>query len=225
MKPQHFPEPAMEKIELEFQGFTILAEQVVDLETVWQKLLDLGEDHPWVKDERIPYWAEVWPSAIALSKHLISRKTFLQGKSVLEIGCGLAIPGIVAAKLGAKVVISDYQQDALDLAKHNWMLNHSQEPDCLQLDWRDPHPEMAADILLASDVAYEKRSFEPLIAAFSTLVKPGGTIFISEPGRDFAREFLEKLSAQEYEKKETIIPVTWRKTKFEINVWELRSIK
>ena len=225
MKPQHFPEPAMEKIELEFKGITILAEQVVDLETVWQKLLDLGEDHPWVKDERIPYWAEVWPSAIALSKHLISKKTFLQGKSVLEIGCGLAIPGIVAAKLGAKVVISDYQQDALDLAKHNWMLNHSQEPDCLQLDWRDPHPEMAADILLASDVAYEKRSFEPLIAAFSTLVKPGGTIFISEPGRDFAREFLEKLSAQEYEKKETIIPVTWRKTKFEINVWELRSIK
>ena len=215
------PPAALERLELDFQDFKIVVDQVSDVEILWNKLLELGPEHPWMQDERIPYWAELWPSAIALSRHLVSRKKLLENKTLLEIGCGLGVPGIVAGKLGATVVLSDYQQDALDLAAHNWSLNHSTTAKCVQLDWRDSRPDLAADILLASDVAYEKRAFEPLISAFSSLLKPGGTVFLSEPGRDFAGEFLDKLSRQEYEKKECIIPVVWRKTRFKVKVWEL----
>ena len=225
MIPSHIPNSALERRELDFSGVKIIADQVEDIEMLWNQLLSLGPEHPWVKDERIPYWAEIWPASIALSQHIVSRSSFFKNKSVLEIGCGLGIPGIVAGKLGAQVTLTDYQQDALDLAAHNWSLNLSEMPVCKQLDWRKPTGDLAADIILASDVAYEKRAFEPLIQAFSTLLKPGGTVFLSEPGRDFAKDFFARLSQQEYEIKEWNIPINWRTTLFKVRVWELTRLK
>lgn len=164
-----------------------------DVEELFSRLLSLPDDHPDVKDERIPYWAEVWPSAIAMAEFIVQRPELFLGKSVLEIGCGLGLPGIVAGETASSVVLTDYLPEAIRLAEHNWQLNHTSKATTSLLDWRTADASYAAQVVLASDVAYERRMFDPLLAAFQQLTLPGGTIIVSEPDRHFARDFFKAL--------------------------------
>ena len=57
-------------------------------------------DHPFVRsafsaDEYLPYWVELWPAARMLAKAIL-REPWTPGTEVLEIGCGLGLPGIAA---------------------------------------------------------------------------------------------------------------------------------
>lgn len=146
-----------------------------------------------LQDERFPYWVELWPSAIGLTAFMMENPALVEGKKVLEIGCGLGLCGMTAAWLGAEVVMTDYLPDLLPLLRHSWQQNLGQSPNFRLLDWRQPDASLAAEVLIASDVAYEARNFDPLIQAFERLLLPGGTILLSEPGRAFARPFIEKL--------------------------------
>lgn len=192
---------------LELAGTCFRINTVANIEGLFDRLLSLPVDHPDVKDERIPYWAELWPSAIALAQFVMENEKMFAGKSVLEIGCGLALPGIAAGKLTKGVIMSDYLQEALEMASVNWSLNHDSDPKVLIMDWRNPDPSHAADILLASDVAYERRMFDFLPLAFHQLVKPGGKIIVSEPDRHYAREFFSTLASAGFfhEKQERLI--------------------
>jgi len=161
------------------------------------KLIDdffnLESNHPDVINENIPYWGELWPSAIGLAQFISEHAELVNKKNLLEIGCGLGLPGIVAALLGAKVTMTDYLPDALKYAMHNWNLNISSKPDIHLLDWTKPGTISPFDVLIASDIAYESRSFLPLIDTLKKLVHANGTILISEPNRAFAQEFFDQL--------------------------------
>ena len=85
-------------------------------------LLDAIDPATFMEDERLPYWAELWPSAIALARW-VSRYPGLEGKRVLELGCGLGLSGIAAAAAGARVTMTDYDEDALLFARFNAALN------------------------------------------------------------------------------------------------------
>lgn len=158
------------------------------------ELIALGPDHPDYQDEVIPYWADLWPSALGLSYYLVQHcQQLLKDASVLELGCGLGLPGLVAAQLGAKVTFTDYVEAALDFAQQNLALNQKtlHRPHFQRLDWRTIPPEMPRfNYLLAADVAYEKRFFTPLYDSIRRLLVPGGCCYLSEPGRAIAKEFL-----------------------------------
>ena len=174
-------------------AFKIL--QINNVDELFERLIAKGAQHEDVKDERIPYWAELWPAAIGMSQYLIQKQIIQARQRVLEIGCGLGLPGIVAGKLGATVTLTDYMDDALVFAKRNWDLNHpGQNAQFVKMDWREPDPALAADVVLASDVTYEQRFFEFLLPAFKTLCKPGGRILISDPNRGAATGFFEQMN-------------------------------
>ena len=61
------------------------------------------------------------------------------------------------------------------------------------LDWRTPDPGKKYDIIVASDVVYERRFFEPLINLFKTYLRKDGQIILAEPNRNIARSFFGKL--------------------------------
>jgi hypothetical protein len=63
----------------------------------------------------------------------------------------------------------------------------------LTMDWRSPTAEATAQLLLASDVAYEARAFEPLMYTFDQLAQPGGRLIITEPNRKMASGWLDAL--------------------------------
>lgn len=180
-------------IDLDLEGLRVRLTLVANTDELMDQLIAKGEAHEDVKDERIPYWADLWPSAIALSKYLVRGQLIRPGMRVTEIGCGLGLPGIVAGMLGAEVTFTDYLDGALQLVRHNWRQNVDRPARFEIMDWRDPNPAFSAELLLASDVAYETRAFEPLPHAFRTLCEPGGAILLSEPSREIAKPFLNSL--------------------------------
>jgi len=166
---------------------------VKDSAELLDHLLELDPHHPDLKDERLPYWAELWPSAIALAEFILSSSELGPEHQVLELGCGSGLAGLAAAKRGAQITLTDYQQPALDLALANFKANQVPPPLRKCMDWRNPDQDLKADILLAADVAYEARFFDPLIHTFEALLNPGGTILLSEPHRELAIDFFELL--------------------------------
>src|SRR5215204_3004899 len=72
---------------------------------------ELIDEEAFEHEEFLPYWAELWPSSLALARAVAGVE--LAGRSVVELGCGLALPSIVASLGGARVTATDWSPDAL----------------------------------------------------------------------------------------------------------------
>ena len=143
-------------------------------------------------DERFPYWAELWPASLALAGFL-ARRGVPPGVEVLELGCGTGLVGVVAARLGARVLFTDFEEDALAFARANHALNLGRPGRTRLVDWRDPPANLAADLVLAADVLYEHRFLAPFLYTLEQVLRPGGTALVAEPGRAVAEGTVEAL--------------------------------
>ena len=142
-------------------------------------------------EELLPYWAELWASGVALAHDLSMRA--LRGARTLELGCGLALPSIAAARAGGRVLATDWAPDAIAAASANALANDV-EIETLVCDWSAPEPLLERapfDLVLASDVLYERRNVRHLLDLLPRLVTPRGLILIADPGRPAAEEFVD----------------------------------
>lgn len=137
----------------------------------------------------MPYWAELWPSGVALAETVAELD--LRGTSVVELGCGLALPSIVAALAGAEALATDWAPEALALARENGARN-GVDIGTLELDWTQPERLLARapfDLILCSDVLYEPRNVDALVELLPRL---GPEVLLGEPGRQTAAAFFEQ---------------------------------
>lgn len=155
-------------------------------------LIDLIDDEEFLKDERMPYWAELWPAGLALAEHLLSQRP-LGGARCLELGAGVGLCGVAAAVAGARVLATDYFPEALDFVALNAAANGVQVETAL-LDWRDITLPDRYPLVLASDVLYERRNHQPVLAALLRLLDRDGVAYVSDPQRLSARAFLDLLA-------------------------------
>jgi predicted nicotinamide N-methyase len=144
-------------------------------------------DHPSVRsafaaDEYLPYWADLWPAARMLGKAIL-REAWPPGLEVLEIGCGLGLPGIVALARGLRVTFSDYDATALHFAADNARLNGFEDFRLLQMDWRYPPQDLQVPLVLASDLIYELRSVVPLVGLIKKVLHPDGVCLLTDQDR------------------------------------------
>jgi predicted nicotinamide N-methyase len=150
---------------------------------------DLLDEEAFEHDEFLPYWAELWPAASALTAAL---PTDLRGARVVELGCGLGVPSLVAAARGAEVVATDWAADAIDLLQQNAKRNGIDlEPRVW--DWRAPWEEHF-DLAIAADVLYELRNVEPLVSALCRLASEA---LIGLAGRPYEQQFLNRVDSTE----------------------------
>jgi len=139
-------------------------------------------------DERIPYWAQVWESALVLAEDLSGLEA--GERSFLELGCGLGLPAIVAARQGFVATASDYEEAALEGVRYNAARNGAASLATLLLDWRRLPDDLARhDLVVAADVLYEKHHATTLAAAIARSLAPGGVAWVADPGRARAVEF------------------------------------
>ena len=142
-------------------------------------------------EEFLPYWAELWASSIALA-HDVSMRA-LRGKHTLELGCGLGLPSIAAARAGGRVLATDWSPDAISATAVNAERNDV-DVETLQCSWAEPEPliERAPwQLVLASDVLYERRNVDQLLWLLPRLVDETGLVLLADPGRVPAERFLE----------------------------------
>jgi predicted nicotinamide N-methyase len=112
-----------------------------------------------------PYWAELWPCARSLATHLATLD--LTGVRVLELGCGLALPALVAALRGAEAVASDISADALELVAESGRRTLGRPLETLQADLHAPAALIDRgpfDLVLGTDLLYDRTLAEALAA-------------------------------------------------------------
>jgi predicted nicotinamide N-methyase len=150
----------------------------------------LLDEHAFEHEEYLPYWAELWPSGVALARRVAVRA--LKGARVLELGCGLGLPSLAAALAGGRVLATDWSPQAIDLlgvnAEHN-----GAELETAIVDWKEPAAIVDRapwDLVLGADLLYERRNVEPLLVLAPRLLGERGELWLADPGRAPAEEFL-----------------------------------
>ena len=146
-------------------------------------------------DEFMPYWAELWPSGLALARVVGVRS--LRGARVLELGCGLGLPSLAAAAAGGRVLATDWAEDSIALALRNAARN-GLSVEALRCSWTAPGELVSRapwDLVLASDVLYEERNGEALLPLLPRLIDARGEIWLADPGRPSANAFLAAAEA------------------------------
>lgn len=151
---------------------------------------DLISESDFDRDERLPYWAELWPSSTILANFIVA--DVRPRGSLIELGAGIGLVSIAAAIAGHDVTASDYYEDALAFARANSFRNLGYEITTALVDWRDVSPQMPRfDTVLASDVLYESR-YAPLVAGvIDRLLAADGTAYVADPGRVAAVAFTD----------------------------------
>jgi predicted nicotinamide N-methyase len=143
----------------------------------------------------VPYWARPWPSGQTLAAHLRGHPP---AGRVLELGCGLALPSVVAARAGADVLATDGHTDAVAFAAHVLALNEV-EGEVAHVDWTE-HGELLVergpwDLVLAADVLYTRENVNAASRLFHRLVASTGTLLLADPNRKGAQGFLASARA------------------------------
>ena len=136
----------------------------------------------------MPYWSVLWRSGVALARELAEAE--LAGRHVVELGCGLGAPSLVATREGASVLATDESDEALELVERNAREN-GLAPQTSRVDWNVPDALVARgpfDLVLAADVLYERANVAPLLSLIRLL---GSDTWIADPGRPAAAAFLE----------------------------------
>jgi predicted nicotinamide N-methyase len=144
---------------------------------------ELLDEEAFANDEFLPYWAELWPSALALAAVLPER---LDGLCVVELGCGLGVPALVAATRGARVTALDWAADAVELLHANADRNGIRL-DAVHGDWRSFSGRF--DLALGADLLYEERNADALLGVLPQLAPE---ILLAEPGRAHAAAFFAR---------------------------------
>lgn len=151
-------------------------------------LMDGMTEADFGDEEKMPYWAALWPASLELANYMAGRGLPANAR-VLELGCGLGLNGILAAKLGAKVMVSDWYHEAVKIAAENGRLN-GVEVTAAWMDWNKLPPLEPFDVILGSDILYEDRNHVPVLNALSMLLSKGGEAWLSDPGRAHLSDFV-----------------------------------
>jgi predicted nicotinamide N-methyase len=156
---------------------------------------DLIDEEDFERDERLPYWADLWPSAQVLAMRVAAMEG--AGRTCLELGCGVGLVATAAARAGFATTATDYYLDALRFTAVNaWRITRRAVA-TREVDWRALPDDLArCDLVLAADVLYE-RPYGALVAeAIARTLAPGGTALLADPGRTFAPDFDREAEAR-----------------------------
>jgi predicted nicotinamide N-methyase len=136
-----------------------------------------------------PYWAVLWRSGVALARELDGVP--LDGLRAVELGCGLAVPSIAAARAGAAVLATDACTEVLGVVARTASANGIRVETAM-VDWTSPTELLERapfDLVLAADVLYERGSVAALLSLLPRLAPEA---WLADPGRPAADAFLEQ---------------------------------
>ena len=172
---------------------------------------DLLDEQEFANDERLPYWAEVWPSGRVLCGVLAGMD--LTGRSVIELGGGIGTGAMVAAMRGARALSTDWYAAAVEFSLWN-ARNLGLDMDATVMDWRDPPADVLArapyDLVVGADILYEARNGDALGLLIPALCGPATEVIIADPRRPDARAFVDGMHAAGWGYRRDDLPVPGR---------------
>jgi predicted nicotinamide N-methyase len=178
----------------------------------------------YVMDERLPYWADLWPSSRQLATTLLSERG--AGRTLLELGCGLGLPTLAAMRAGFDVTATDYYEDALQVTRANAGRNLGREPQVRMVNWRSWPDDLGQfDVIVAADVIYEQEYAVLVAACIARALAPDGVAIVADPGRVALARFHAELPTVGLEMfATTTTPYVDGKINQQIQVMRLRHV-
>jgi 2-polyprenyl-3-methyl-5-hydroxy-6-metoxy-1,4-benzoquinol methylase len=146
------------------------------------------------------------------------------GKRLLELGCGLGFPSLIAAQSGFEVLATDYYAEALEFLCLNAVRQGLRVPHTRVVDWREFPADLGTfDVVVAADVLYEKPMCGLIADAIRRSLKPRGEAIVSDPCRLLAAGFPDVCSGRglSVDRVEDV-PYKDGETKQTIRVYEVR---
>ncbi len=188
MEAHHLPESAqaaLKRIRKQYKvGFEPL--RIRDIELHILQVTDLehllaGRD-PFADVASFPFWVKLWEASLMLAD-IMATIPAEPGQRVLELGAGLAAPGLVAAARGYQVTLSDYEPHILDFQRVSAAASGLSGLDFRIIDWKKPPQLDPFDIMLGAEILFRDEFFQPLLSVFDRYLAPGGTIYIAHDVR------------------------------------------
>lgn len=142
-------------------------------------------------------FGQVWPAGRVLAQAMSSFD--VAGKRILELGCGLGLSSLVLNRRKADITASDHHPLAEEFLTYNAALNGLPTPAYLDIAWTLPQPGLGKfDLIIASDVLYERGHAEQLSRLLALHAKPEAEVLITDPGRGNSGAFTTAMKAQRY---------------------------
>lgn len=186
------------------------------------KVTDINEllDHIVNVDE-IPFWAEIWPASIGLASVIFKNHVLFSGRTVLELGSGVGMAGIAAKMTGAKVTQSDFLPETLKFISLNCLRNNVPVEPFLLADWRNfPKDTGKFDFIIGADILYEKDLHGNLRQIFKETLNPNGQVWLADPGRNYGKQFIEKMAQSDWELKQEQVRVFYEEKNQNIDIYQ-----
>lgn len=177
-------------------------EQLQDIDKTIDELFEVyqREGRTDLFEEMCPYFGTLWPAGRILAQYLSENELPIGSQKeprILEVGCGLALPSLYLEKRGRRVEATDLHPDVPAFLEANRKRNGLSGPHFVELDWRKPlAPEQTWDLILASDVLYDKTQPASLLEFLLRAVAPGGCVLLADPGRSYLEGFFSEASRQ-----------------------------
>lgn len=164
---------------------------------------DLISEADFAHDERLPYWADLWPASVVLADHVLRERALLGAvpegprPTALELGCGLGLVTLAAQRAGYAVTATDYYDDALRFAARNALRHTGERPAVRLVDWRALPDDLGTfDLVLAADVLYERAYAAFVAEAIARALAPTGRALVADQGRVALEDFLSEAAAR-----------------------------
>jgi len=188
-------------------------DEVAEAEDLRDRLEGKRRENPL----HLPYWAELWDSALGVTRFLIQSGLSTQHSalSVLDLGCGMGLCGTVAAAMGWNVLFADLEPEALLFARLN-SLPYRTHVRTRQLNWKTDRLDERFDLILGADILYERSQWEFLERFWLEHLKQEGTILLGEPGRQTGTIFLDWIDRSKWTLEQFAQPVETRSTPIRI---------
>ena len=184
----------LERVAVPLGGLDVALWRAVQLERFVDVAALLGADAP----PEPPYWMHLWPGALTLARRLAVAPAVAEGPRVLELGCGLGLPALVAARRGASVVACDWHRQPLAVVARS-AADNGDRVACVQMDWRAPALAGGFDLCLGADVAYDQDTPPGLAVALASLVRPGGSLWLADSVNTARTTLADQLGARGFD--------------------------
>jgi predicted nicotinamide N-methyase len=177
----------LQLIELE-DGLSLYIPEPEKVKQHYEGLIAIDPSTPF------PFWAKLWASSIAMVTYLKSNPEYTNGKKVIEMGAGIGLPSFAIAKNAAQVIVSDHDEDAVELLKKNIALLGLRNIQAKRINWNELTEVLPANTLLLSDINYAPEQFASLQGLIKKYIAQGTQIIITTPQRIMGASFISSIS-------------------------------
>ncbi len=136
-----------------------------------------------------PMFGVIWESGEFLAHLMVDHS--VEGKRILEVGCGIGLASLVLNHCGADITATDYHPEAEAFLKANTILNNDPDISFVRTAWGDQDTKALGlfDLIIGSDLLYEEEHAKNLASFINQHSQNRCTVLIIDPGRGHSAKF------------------------------------